>query len=428
MAEKPPGRIKSVLLQWLGVTIDPGDRALIERLFGGTWAGRPLKAQDALQLSTVWACVRLISESIATLPLAFYRRKGDGSRKLASDHPLYSVLHSQPNANMAAITFWEAVVASMLLWGNAYIEIKRNGGGVIVALDFLMPNRMEVKLGENGLLTYRYTDSAHKTRNILAANLMHIPAFTVDGLRGLSPVAYGAQVLSTASVTDEASAKVFRYGMRASGFLKSKDILKPGQREQLRESMERFRGSELGGTMVLEADMDYKPLSMNPVDAELLASRAWNVEELCRWFRVPPFMVGHSEKSTSWGTGIEQQMIGFVTFVLRPWCVRIEQAINRSLLAPGEKGRYFAEFALEGLLRGDSAARAAFYGVMIDKGILTRDEVRALENWPAMNGNAGVLTVQSATVPLDGITNAPAAPAVPPAKNRDALDAWLLEK
>lgn len=419
---KPPGRIKQVLLQWLGVNVDFNDRAVVERLFGATWAGRTVRQGEALQLSAVWACVRLISESIATLPLGFYLRKPDGSRKLASTHPLYAILHSQPNANMAAITFWEAVVASMLLWGNTYVEKKRMGGR-IVALDFLLPARMKVTKNDQGLLDYEYTDAQRRVRKIAADDMMHIPAFTIDGLCGLSPVAYGAQVLSTATVTDEASAKVFSKGMRASGFIKSKDLLKRDQRESLRESIEKFRGNtDPGGTMVLEADMSYQALSMNPDDAQLLESRAWNVEELCRWFRVPPFMVGHAEKSTSWGTGIEQQMIGFVTFVLRPWCVRIEQAINRSLLLPAEKGRYFAEFALEGLLRGDSAARAAFYGVMIDKGILTRDEVRALENWPAMEGNAGVLTVQSATVPLDGITNATA-----PAKAADALKQWLAE-
>lgn len=424
MKAKPPGRIKQVILQWLGVPIDFTDRNTVERLFGSSWAGKRVGYDAALQLSAVWACVRLISETIATLPIGFYLRKPDGSRKMATAHGLYSILHSQPNANMAAITFWEAVVASMLLWGNTYVEIKRMGERV-VALNFLMPDRMKVTKGDRGLLKYEYTDYGvtGRVREIQPADMMHIPAFSVDGLCGLSPVAYGAQVLGTATVTDEASAKVFSKGMRASGFLKSKEILTTKQRDQLRESIQSFTGdANPGGTMVLEADMDYKPLSMNPDDAQLLESRAWNVEELCRWFRVPPFMVGHAEKSTSWGTGIEQQMIGFITFVLRPWCVRIEQAINRSLLLPVEKGRYFAEFALEGLLRGDSAARAAFYGVMIDKGILTRDEVRALENWPAMGGNAGVLTVQSATVPLDGITNAAA-----PAKAADALKQWLAE-
>jgi HK97 family phage portal protein len=237
-------------------------------------------------------------------------------------------------------------------------------------------------------------------------------------------VSYGARVLSGAVVADEAAEAVFSKGMRASGFLKSKDILKESQRTQLKEALTKFRGdNDPGGVMTLEADMTYQALAMNPVDSQLLETRAWSVEEICRWFRVPPFMVGHSEKSTSWGTGIEQQMIGFVTFVLRPWCVRLEQGINSSLLADNESGRYFAEFALEGLLRGDSASRSAFYGILIDKGILTRDEVRALENWPAMGGNAAVLTVQSATVPLDGISAATDA-----SKAQDALKAWLTDE
>lgn len=421
-----PGRLKQVILRWLGVDIDPANQQQIEALFGSTWAGKEVGHNAALQLSTVWACVRLISESIATLPLGFYRRKADGSRVLATAHQLYSILHAQPNTNMAATTFWEAVTASLLLWGNAYVEIQRIKD-TIVALNFLHPARVKVTRVNGLVLKYEYVDTgiaAGRVREITPANMMHIPAFSIDGIVGLSPVRYGAQVLSSALVTDEAAAKVFSRGLRSAGFVKSKEILKEAQRDKLRESIEKFRGggSDIGGIMVLEADMGFQALSMNPVDAELLASRAWNVEELCRWFRVPPFMVGHSEKSTSWGTGIEQQMIGFVTFVLRPWCVRIEQAINRSLLNKAEKGRYFAEYALEGLLRGDSAARSAFYGVMIDKGIMTRDEVRALENWPAMGGNAGVLTVQSATVPLDGITNGAAADTA-----ADALKQWLAE-
>lgn len=423
MKAKPPGRIKQVILEWLGVPIEAGSKEWAA-LFGESWSGRRVTQDGALQLATVWACVRLISESIATLPLGFYRRKPDGSRVLAASHDLYSVLHSQPNSNMAATTFWEAVVASLLLWGNAYIRVGRIGGAV-VSLDFLMPARVQVTIAPDGLPSYKYADLARGVQvDVARGDMMHIPAFTTDGLCGLSPIRYGMQVFGSATVTDEAAARTFSSGMRSSGFVKSKDILKPAQREQLRESIEKFRGNaNAGGVMVLEGDMGYDALTMNPEDAQLLESRAWNVEEMCRWFRVPPFMVGHSEKSTSWGTGIEQQMIGFVTFVLRPWCVRIEQAINRSLLSDTEKGRYFAEFALEGLLRGDSAARATFYGILIDKGILTRDEVRALENWPAMGGNAEKLTVQSATVLLDGVSNA--APAATNAQ--DALKQWLAE-
>lgn len=413
-----PTRVKQVVLKWMGATVDPTDRELMGRILGAENARR-MNQGAALQLSTVWACVRLISETLATLPMGFYRRKPDGSRVLATNHALYSILHSQPNANMTAVTFWEAVAASMLLWGNAYVEIQRIGGSV-VSLNFLFPGRVTVMLVQ-GLYEYWYNDLTGRRRKLERGNLMHIPAFSLGGELGLSPVQYGAKVLASATGAEDASDAVFQKGLRASGFLTAKQVLQKGQRDDLKAALAKFRGdNDPGGVMVLEADMGYTPMSMNPVDSQLLESRAWSVEELCRWFRVPPFMVGHTQKSTSWGTGIEQQMIGFVTFVLRPWCSRIEQGINKSLLDASESGRYYAEFALEGLLRGDSAARAAFYGIMIDKGILTRDEVRALENWPTMGNNAAVLTVQSATVPLDGISGASDA-----SKAADALKQWL---
>lgn len=423
MKNKPPGLIKSVVLRWLGVEIMPGDEAW-SALFGESWSGKRVNQQQALQLSTVWACVRLIAETMATLPLALYLKKGDGSRTLAVNHPLYSVIHSQPNASTTAVTFWECVVYSLLLWGNSYCEIKRSGG-VIIALNFLRPDWMQTPKNRNtGALEYWYTDNiTGNRRQIAEADMMHVLGFSTDGVCGVSPVTAGAQVFGQAAVTDEAAAKSFSNGMRASGFLQTESILTDPQRKQLKGELEAFRGrKDAGGVMVIEAKSSYSPLSMNPKDAQLLESRAWNVEELCRWFRVPPFMVGHSEKSTSWGTGIEQQMIGFITFVLRPWCVRIEQGINKSCLSVAEKARgYYAEFGLEGLLRGDSASRAAFYGIMIDKGILTRDEVRTLENWPVMGEKANVLTVQSATVPLNEIQGGAAAP-----KAADALKNWLM--
>lgn len=166
--------------------------------------------------------------------------------------------------------------------------------------------------------------------------------------------------------------------------------------------------------------MSYQGITLNPEDAQMLESRSFSIEEICRWFRVPPFMVGHSEKSTSWGSGIEQQMIGFLTFTLAPWLRRVEQAISKDLLTPGERTRYYPKFAVEGLLRADSAARGAFYSVMVNNGILTRDEVRELEDREPMGGNAAVLTVQTALAPLDSLgTNADAAQA------RAALMSWL---
>jgi HK97 family phage portal protein len=194
-------------------------------------------------------------------------------------------------------------------------------------------------------------------------------------------------------------------------------VLKTDQREQIRTHVRSVQ--DRGEFMVFEKGTGFHRLSMNPQDAELLSTRAFNVEEICRWFRVPPFMVGHSEKSTSWGTGIEQQMIGFVTFVLRPWCVRIEQSIRKNLLTPVEQNSYSAEFALEGLLRGDSGARSAFYASAGQNGWMTRNEMRRLENLPPVEGG-DVLTVQSNLVPLDKLGEQPAGAAA-----ADALKAWL---
>jgi HK97 family phage portal protein len=248
--------------------------------------------------------------------------------------------------------------------------------------------------------------------------MMHIPAFSLDGINGLSPVRMGANIMGSAMAADETSAGMFKNAMKSPGLVTMDTVFKPDQREEVRKHVKSV--SDSGGYMVLEKGASFQQLNMNPQDAELLASRGFNVEELCRWFRVPPFMVGHSEKSTSWGTGIEQQMIGFLTFSLRPWLARIEQSINKCLLTPAEQTRYFAEFALEGLLRADSASRASFYSTMVQNGIYTRDDVRGLENQPKKGGNADVLTVQSNLVPIDKLGETPDATGA-----QNALKQWL---
>jgi len=187
-------------------------------------------------------------------------------------------------------------------------------------------------------------------------------------------------------------------------YFKFPKLLNQTQRADTRTAIENISGvMNAGKPVVLEAEMDVGTIGIDPTDAQLLESRGFSVEEICRWFRVPPFMVGHAEKSTSWGSGIEQQMIGFLTFTLAPWLKRIEQAIWKDLLTPAERSRYYAKFAVEGLLRADSAGRSAFYSVMVNNGILTRDEVRELEDREPMGGNASVLTVQSAMIPLDAL-------------------------
>jgi HK97 family phage portal protein len=397
---KPPGRFKSAVLKWLGQPISLTDGEFWAAYAGAGGGGKPVTVHAALQLSTVWACVRLIAETISTLPFGFYERLPDGSRRPATDHPLYELLHNQPNADMTAVQFWEAVIASMLLWGNAYIEKARIGKRV-VALNFLLPQRIRKRRLSDGSMEYKYHDLDGTLRLIPEDDLINIPAFSLDGVNGLTPMSYGARVFGSARAVDDASAKVYSTGMRAAGFLKVKGTLSKEQREKLGARLRAYTagGPDAGTAMVLENDADYQQLTMNPTDSQMLESRQFSVEEICRWFRVPPSMVGHGGAVSNWGTGIEQQMIAFLTFALRPILSKVESAVRKSALAPGEKGRFFGEFGVEGLLRADSAARAQFYSIMTQNGIYTRNEVRQLENLPRMDGG-DELTVQSNLIPL----------------------------
>lgn len=412
------GAIAGVIAGWLGRPIGLTDSGFWAAWLGGNnFTGKHVTVNSTLQLSTAWACVRLISETLSTLPMNLYKDQPD-AKVIDKSHQLYYLLHTQPNANMSAAVFWQVYLASLLLKGAAYVE-KRFSGDTITSLDFLQTDLVTGRYREDGSIEWKYTDPVLKEVRIIEERAMWFtPAFTLDGINGLSPITMGANVFGGAIAADEASANTFKNGMKASGLVTMDAVLKGDQRDQVRAHVQTV--SEKGGFFVLEKGTGFQQLNMNPQDAELLATRAFNVEEICRWFRVPPFMVGHSEKSTSWGTGIEQQMIAFVTFVLRPWAVRIEQSIRKSLMTPGERRMYSAEFAMEGLLRGDSAARASFYSSMTQNGVMTRDECRRLENLPVMGGNAAQLTVQSNLLPIDKLGEKPAATTV-----QDALKNWL---
>lgn len=410
--------VAGAIAGWLGRPIGLTDGSFWKAWFGGNnFTGKSVTVNSTLQLSTAWACVRLISETLSTLPMNLYKDQSD-ARVIDKGHQLYYLLHTQPNANMSAAVFWQVYLASLLLKGVAYVE-KRFSGSTITSLEFLQTDCVSGRYREDGSIEWKYNDPVLKVERVIEEKAMWFtPAFTLDGINGLSPISMGANVFGGAIAADEASANTFKNGMKASGLVTMDAVLKGDQRDQVRAHVQTV--SEKGGFFVLEKGTGFQQLNMNPQDAELLATRAFNVEEICRWFRVPPFMVGHSEKSTSWGTGIEQQMIAFVTFVLRPWAVRIEQSIRKSLMTPAERRMYSAEFAMEGLLRGDSAARAAFYSSMTQNGVMTRDECRRLENLPVMGGNAAQLTVQSNLLPIDKLGEKPAAATV-----QDALKNWL---
>lgn len=402
--QKKPGRVKAAVLNWLGVPIGLTDEAFWAHL-GNNVAGQEVNERTVMQLSAVWACARLIAETISTLPIGMYERTATG-RVSAGDHPIYNLVHSAPNAASTAAVFWEAVILSMLLRGNGFAE-KKYLAGRLVALVFLSPRRLSISRDSNGRRIFRYTEGDGTQRVIPEKNIFRIPGFTMDGDWGISTIEYGSQVFGSALAASNAANSTWERGLSPTVAFKMDQVLKPEQRKEFRKNLEEVSGAiNAGKSPLLEGGMDAKTIGINPKDAQLLESRAFSVEEICRWFRVPPFMVGHSEKSTSWGTGIEQQLIGFLTFTLRPWLTRIEQAINKDLLTPVERMRYYAEFNVEGLLRTDSAGRAAYLGTMTEKGLMTLDEGRAKENLPPKGGNADVLMVNSAMMPIDKLGQA----------------------
>ncbi|AGO56567.1 portal protein [Serratia plymuthica 4Rx13] len=396
---KQPGRVKSALLNWLGVPISLTTGTFWQEWFGTSSSGKVVTADKAIQLSSVWACIRLLSESISTLPLKVYMREADGSRKLAQEHPAYQVLCRRPNMEMTPSRFMLLVVASICLRGNAFVE-KKMIGRKLVALDPLLPQNMVVKRLPTGKLEYTYTENGAK-RVIPVDRMMHIRGFGLDGVCGMMPLSSGRDVFGAAMAVDEAAAKIFENGLQSTGFLSSKTALNKEQRERLRKSLQSFIGSKNAGKlMVLENELSYQNVTMNPEAAQLLESRAFSIEEICRWFRVPPFMVGHVTKQSSWASSVEGMNLIFLTNTLRPLLVNIEQEIARCLLDGDED--YFAEFSVEGLLRADSVGRAAYYTTALQNGWMSRNDVRSLENLPPIPGGE-IYTVQLNLTPLEDL-------------------------
>jgi len=422
MPPRPPlaQRVLAMLASWVGQPVQLTNHAFWAEYNQSTATGERVNVSTALRISTVWACVRLISETVSTLPFMLYKR--DPERAIAYKHPLYFLLHDSPNADMTAVSFWEVIVAAMLLWGNAYAAILRAGGN-IVALEFIMPERMQAIRLPDGSIEYQWVDTLGVKQVSRDADILHIPAFSIDGIIGLSPIGYASSILGSALAADRAAGTFFRNALMSSGVFTTDALVKEGQRETFKQRLQEYQGAmNAGKAPLLEAGVKFNALGINPNDAQLLETRAFSIEEICRWYRVPPYMVGHSEKSTSWGTGLEQQNLGFLQYTLRPWLKRIEQAVNKKLLGPTERREYYSEFNFEALLRADSAGRATFFSTMVNNGIYTRDEVRAKENLTPMGGNADALTVQVNMTTLDTLGKTPPPPPQPEPPQPSALN------
>ena len=363
-------------------------------------AGEIVSGESVLGLSAVWACVNLLSGTIASLPLMVYQRDRNGERVVARDHPLYRVLHDSPNYDQTSVDFWEFACAAIELWGNAYARVERSAGQVR-GLHPINPALVSVRRLSNGSLEYRWTEDG---RSYVETDrtMLHIRGFGGNPLGGMSTLHFGRNAFSLARAIDRSAGGMFRNGLRPSGVLTFDKWLSPEQRELAEGRLaDKFLGAANSGKpLILEGGTKWEQLTINPEDAQMLESRGFSVEEICRFFGVPPFMIGHTEKSTSWGTGLEQQTLGFQKFTLRRRLKRIEQACEKQLLTTDDRARGVTiEFNLEGLLRADSAGRARFYQQMTAIGAMTINEVRALENLPPVAGG-DVPRMQMQNVPI----------------------------
>ena len=369
----------------------------------------------AVGLTATWACVQLIAGTIGSLPLMVYRTDANGVRRVAKDHPLYFVLHDSPNYDQTAVDFWETMAASLELQGNAYAVMERRSSGALNALlPPIRPDLVKVRRLDDGDLEYSWTENGRHTVK-RSQEILHIRGPLGTPLSGASTLSVCRSAFDGAVAAEEAAAAVFRNSANPSGTLSAPPGVRftKEQRDELETLLrEKYRGAVRSGTpLLLDGGLTWQSLSMNPEDAQMLESRKFSGEEVCRVFGVPPAMVGFGDKASNWGTGKEVDVLGFQKFTLRKRLKRIEQALTKQLVSLAERRAegLTIEFNFEGLLRGDTASRYDAHERAIRMGIMTRNEVRALENLPPIAGG-DVVTVQMQDVPLATAITAAATP------------------
>jgi len=363
--------------------------------FGGTSSGKPVNETTAMQMTAVYSCVRILSEAVAGLPLNVYRYNDSGGKEKALKHPLYRLLHDEPNPEMTSFAFRETLMSHLLLWGNAYAQVIRNARGEVIALYPLMPDKMTVDRDNNGRLFYLYQRGAEDAKAVgndrrvylPSSDVLHIPGLGFDGLIGYSPIAMAKNAIGLAIATEEYGAKFFANGAAPSGVLEHPGTIKDPQR--VRDSWNAaYQGSANAHKIaVLEEGMKYTPIGISPEQAQFLETRKFQINEIARIFRVPPHMLADLEKSSF--SNIEQQSLEFVKYTLDPWVVRWEQSMCRILLSESEKPAYFIKFNVDGLLRGDYASRMTGYATARQNGWMSANDIRELENLDRISPELG---------------------------------------
>lgn len=365
-------------------------------------AAVPVTEETAMQVSTVWACVRLLSETVASLPVNVYRYTPDG-RVIDSSHWFARLMAIGPNRYQTRVEFFETVMLNLVLHGNAYCKVDRIGG-VPRSLMPLMSAQVEPRLLDNGSMIYTYTQDSNV--DVYAAeSIWHLKLYG-NAVIGKSPLAFGRNIISIAQAADKTVTKIYNNGGKPSGVLSLDRLLTSEQRAAARQSFSALTTGTDDRLLVLEQGMKFEQISLSPQDIELLASRRFQNEEICRWFGVPSVMVNDTGSSTTWGSGIEQIVSGFYKLTLRPYLERIESSVFRHLLTEEDRASGVEiEFDFEGLLRSDLRSRLEAYRTAVAGTIMTPNEVRRLEGLTDVEGG-DLLLSQVNMVPIDKLGEA----------------------
>ena len=355
-------------------------------LFGGTTSGKAVNERTAMQASAVHACVRVLAEAVAGLPIHLYQYTGDSGKERIPAHPLFYLLHDAPNPEMSSFVFRETMMSHLLLYGNAYAQILRDGRGRVLALYPLLPNKMDVRRAKNGELIYTYRRDQEESRinpdsgtvTLRREDVLHIPGLGFDGIVGYSPIAMAKHSVGMALAVEEYGAAFFGNGANPGGVLEHPSTIKDVQR--VKDSWNSaYQGSgNAHRVAVLEEGMKFHTIGIPPDQAQFLETRKFQLQEIARIFRVPPHMVGDLDRATF--SNIEHQSLEFTKYTVGPWVTRWEQALHQALILPSERGRYFIKFNLDGLLRGDYQSRMRGYAIGRQNGWLSSNDIRELED------------------------------------------------
>jgi HK97 family phage portal protein len=363
----------------------------LTRMLSGppTKSGVNVSETTAMNIAGVSAAVRIISESIASLSLFVYRREDDAKTR-AHAHPVYRIVHDEPNETMDAFTFWNTIMNHVLLWGNGYAKVERGKDGQVKRLSLWHPAHVEVKLTTNNRgRVYKYRDPITNTPDdAIEDEMLHLIGMSFDGLKGLSTIGMARESLGLTAAAEQFGAEFFGNGTNTGGVLEHPGELSEDAQNRLKKTFAaKYTGiNNAHGVMVLEEGMKFSRTTIPPEDAQFLQTRKFQINEIARWFRVPPHLLADLERSTN--NNIEHQSIEFVTHTIRPWVRRLEQAMNRKLLTQTEREQFFIEFELDSLLRGDIKSRYEAYKTAVLTGWFSVNDVRKRENEnPIPNGN-----------------------------------------